>query len=89
MLVVGDNYRIIAEKEQWVLRTRREGEDKNGNPKTHWDETYYPKNFTAIANRICDTEMKSAIGEDMKSMKESFESNIEKLIKALEVANGD
>ena len=83
MIVLGDKYKIDEDKYQFILYSSYEGEDKDGNPKTHWEPSYHPT-YGQVAKAICDKEMKGVLVEDLQKSVEIFEQQIEKLTKAIE-----
>ena len=38
-----EGYKISKHVQGWKVSSRREGEDKDGNLKIHWDDSYFPR----------------------------------------------
>lgn len=86
-LLIGEDYKLTADKMQFILSTRYVGKDKKTQqPKDQWSETYHPT-FKQVANYICERELKESLQEDLKTAISSFEQKIDLLTNKLEVAN--
>lgn len=73
MIQVNTNYRVSSWKHGgWMLETRKEGKDKDGNKKEHWTPRFYP-NFEQCARKIVEEEASlcSSLDEVLKKMDEA------------------
>jgi len=62
MIKIGKDYRLHADKYQYILEIRKDGKDKDGNHKDQWSQSYYPKISqvcSAIANDLMIDEVNS------------------------------
>jgi hypothetical protein len=82
MIEVGKDYKIDADKFQYILLTRTIGKDKDGNEKEHWKPTYHA-NIQQCCNAIADERLRFAI---QRGIVNQFNNMVQELCVAVKLA---
>ena len=85
MISISDDYKIDADKYQYILLHRTIGKDKDGNKKEHWDKTFHPT-IQQVCNAIMNDELRAAI---QIGMVDELDRMAKELCSAVELIKGD
>ena len=90
MIKIGNDYEVTADKYQFILNTRSDGKDKDGNDKDSWNKTFHGtaeqwvravvtnEMITMINNPLC-TDLNQFM-DDMRQAVKEIADDIEPLI---------